>query len=134
MAVRAENVAGKARTSLGAASKSREGRTSRETPVLRGTPRRLTTVHADTSEQSAKFSASLPESSGGKSLYDVLTTEDINRETGLSKAYIQKKCKAGEIRCITKGGGQGQGHGYRVMRKDFVEWWDRQPNAGNQGQ
>jgi hypothetical protein len=60
------------------------------------------------------------------SLFDVLTVDQVNDWTGLSKTYIRHLCKAGQLRHVTKGGELGQGHGFLVMRKDFIDWWDRQ--------
>ena len=76
--------------------------------------------------------ATLLESSGGMSLYDILDIDDLNRETGLSKEYLCGICRRGELRHFKKGEGGGRGHGFLVMRKDFVEWWDRQSKAADQ--
>ena len=76
--------------------------------------------------------ATLPESSGGLSLYDILDILDLNRETGLDKEYLRGLCRRGELRHFKKGDGGGRGRGFLVMRKDFVEWWDKQSKAADQ--
>jgi hypothetical protein len=68
----------------------------------------------------------LPESSGGLSLYDILTIPDLNRWSGLDNEYLQMLCRTGQLHHVTRGGGHGKGHRCLVMRKDFIDWWDKQ--------
>lgn len=74
----------------------------------------------------------LPESSGGLSLYDILTIDDLHCETGLGKEFLCGICRHGELRHFKKGDGGGRGHGILIMRKDFVEWWDKQAKVADQ--
>lgn len=60
--------------------------------------------------------------------FDILTIDQLNEWAHLDKTYLRHLCKTGELKHVTRGGAdkQGKGHGFLVMRKDFLDWWEAQ--------